>query len=75
MRESVVDVPPQEVITKDNVVVTVDAVVYYEATDPVKLLYNVSDFYVASTKLRADQPAKRRRRDAARRIPHEPRED
>jgi regulator of protease activity HflC (stomatin/prohibitin superfamily) len=34
MRENVVDVPPQEVITKDNVVVTVDAVVYYEATDP-----------------------------------------
>jgi regulator of protease activity HflC (stomatin/prohibitin superfamily) len=29
MRENVVDVPPQEVITKDNVVVTVDAVVYY----------------------------------------------
>ena len=34
MREIVVDVPPQEVITKDNVVVTVDAVVYYQATDP-----------------------------------------
>lgn len=51
MRESVVDVPPQEVITKDNVVVTVDAVVYYEATDPVKLLYNVSNFYLAATKL------------------------
>lgn len=51
MRESVVDVPPQEVITMDNVVVTVDAVVYYEATDPVKLLYNVANFYVAATKL------------------------
>ncbi|HSK48617.1 MAG TPA: SPFH domain-containing protein, partial [Coriobacteriia bacterium] len=51
MRENVVDVPPQEVITKDNVVVTVDAVVYYEATDPVKLIYNVSNFYLASTKL------------------------
>jgi len=46
-----VDVPPQEVITKDNVVVTVDAVVYYEATDPVKLVYNVANFYVAATKL------------------------
>ncbi|MDH5238166.1 MAG: SPFH domain-containing protein, partial [Acidimicrobiia bacterium] len=34
MREQVIDVPPQEVITKDNVVVTVDAVIYYEATDP-----------------------------------------
>jgi len=51
MREQVVDVPPQEVITKDNVVVTVDAIVYYEATDPVKLVYNVADFYQAATKL------------------------
>ncbi|MCX6039678.1 MAG: SPFH/Band 7/PHB domain protein [Caldilinea sp.] len=51
MREQVVDVQPQEVITKDNVVVTVDAIVYYEATDPVKLTYNVADFYNASTKL------------------------
>ncbi|MBI5230927.1 MAG: SPFH/Band 7/PHB domain protein [Coriobacteriales bacterium] len=51
MRENVVDVPAQEVITKDNVVVTVDAVVYYEATDPVKLNYNVKDFYLAATKL------------------------
>ncbi|PKQ16257.1 MAG: SPFH/Band 7/PHB domain protein [Actinobacteria bacterium HGW-Actinobacteria-7] len=51
MRENVVDVPPQEVITKDNVVVTVDAVVYYEATDPVKLIYNVGNFYLAATKL------------------------
>ncbi|MGL4648383.1 MAG: SPFH domain-containing protein, partial [Caldilineaceae bacterium] len=51
MRESLVDVPPQEVITKDNVVVTVDAIVYFESTDPVKLTYNVVDFYSASTKL------------------------
>ncbi len=51
MREIVVDVPPQEVITKDNVVVTVDAVVYYQATDPVKLIYNVQNFVLAATKL------------------------
>jgi regulator of protease activity HflC (stomatin/prohibitin superfamily) len=51
MREQVVDVPPQEVITKDNVVVTVDAVVYYQATDPVKLAYNVANFILAATKL------------------------
>ena len=51
MREQVVDVPPQEVITKDNVVVTVDAVIYYEATDPVKLKYNVGQFILAVTKL------------------------
>lgn len=51
MREQVVDVPPQAVITKDNVAVDVDAVVYYEITDPVKVAYNVADFYVAATKL------------------------
>ncbi|MDE0170451.1 MAG: SPFH/Band 7/PHB domain protein [bacterium] len=51
MREQVVDVPPQEVITKDNVVVTVDAVIYYEATDPVKLKYAVGNFILAVTKL------------------------
>jgi len=51
MRERVVDVPPQEVITSDNVVVSVDAVIYYEATDPQKLVYNVVDFYLAVSKL------------------------
>jgi len=51
MREQVVDVPPQDVITKDNVVVTVDAVIYFEPTDPVKLQYNVANFIVAVTKL------------------------
>lgn len=51
MREQVVDVPPQEVITADNVVVSVDAVVYYEPTDPQRLLYNVANFIVAITKL------------------------
>ncbi|MEE4312377.1 MAG: SPFH domain-containing protein [candidate division KSB1 bacterium] len=51
MREQVVDVPPQGVITKDNVVVEVDAVVYYEVTDPVKVTYNVANFYAAATKL------------------------
>lgn len=51
MREQVIDVPPQEVITKDNVVVTVDAVIYFEATDPVKLEYNVGNFVLAVTKL------------------------
>lgn len=51
MREQVHDVPPQAVITKDNVVVEVDAVVYYEVTDPVKVTYNVVNFYTAATKL------------------------
>jgi regulator of protease activity HflC (stomatin/prohibitin superfamily) len=51
MREQVVDVPPQEVITKDNVVVSVDAVIYYEPTDPTRLVYNVANFILAVTKL------------------------
>src|SRR5215210_9304764 len=51
MRERVVDIPPQEVITSDNVVVSVDAVVFYEATDPQRLIYNVADFFTAITKL------------------------
>ena len=51
MREQVVDVPPQAVITADNVVVDVDAVVYSEITDPVKVQYNVRNFNLAMTKL------------------------
>ncbi len=51
MREQVVDVPPQAVITKDNVAVEVDAVVYYEISDPVNVIYNVANFYIAATKL------------------------
>lgn len=51
MREQVVDVPPQAVITKDNVAVDVDAVIYYQVFDPVKVSYEVADFYAAATKL------------------------
>jgi regulator of protease activity HflC (stomatin/prohibitin superfamily) len=51
MREQVVDVPPQEVITQDNVAVSVDAVIYYEPTDPTRLVYNISNFILAVTKL------------------------
>ncbi|HDQ99234.1 MAG TPA: SPFH/Band 7/PHB domain protein [candidate division WOR-3 bacterium] len=51
MREQVVDVPPQEVITQDNATVTVDAVIYYEVTDPVRVLYNVAQFRLATIKL------------------------
>jgi regulator of protease activity HflC (stomatin/prohibitin superfamily) len=51
MREQVVDVPPQEVITQDNVAVSVDAVIYYEPTDPTRLVYNVANFILAITKL------------------------
>lgn len=51
LREMVIDVPPQEVITKDNVVVTVDAVIYYEITDAYKVVYNVNNFQFATLKL------------------------
>ncbi len=51
MREQVIDVPPQDVITKDNVMVTVDAVIYFQITDPTKVVYNVANFGMASLKL------------------------
>ncbi|MCC7553608.1 MAG: SPFH/Band 7/PHB domain protein [Methanobacteriaceae archaeon] len=51
LREEVVDVPPQEVITKDNTVVVVDCVIFYEVTDPFNAVYNVVNFYQAITKL------------------------
>ena len=42
MREQVMEVPPQEVITKDNASVQVDAVFYFQVADPVKVVYNVA---------------------------------
>jgi regulator of protease activity HflC (stomatin/prohibitin superfamily) len=51
MREQVIDVPPQEIITEDNVVVNVDAVVYYQIMDPVRAIYEVEDFELAIVKL------------------------
>ena len=51
MRETVLDVEPQAVITKDNVGVTVDAVVYYYVTDAKAVRYEVANFYVAVSKL------------------------
>ncbi|NYB51533.1 MAG: SPFH/Band 7/PHB domain protein [Methanobacteriaceae archaeon] len=51
LREEVVDVPPQEVITKDNTVVIVDCVIFYEVIDPFNAVYNVVNFYQAITKL------------------------
>lgn len=47
LREQVVDVPPQEVITKDNVVVTVDAVVFLEVVDPFNFKYNIANFWTS----------------------------
>ena len=51
MRETVLDVAPQTVISKDNAMLTVDAVIYYEVTDPFRNVYNVNDFRLAAIKL------------------------
>jgi len=51
MREQVIDVPPQEIITEDNVVVTIDAIIYYQVVDPKRALYEVEDFELAIVKL------------------------
>jgi len=51
MREQVIDVPPQEIITEDNVVVTIDAIVYYQIMDPKRALYEIEDFELAIVKL------------------------
>jgi regulator of protease activity HflC (stomatin/prohibitin superfamily) len=51
MREIVLDVPSQMVITKDNVGVEVDAIVYAQITDPVRSKYEIGNYILASTKL------------------------
>lgn len=51
MRERVINVEPQKVITKDNVLVTVDAVIYYRISDPVKATFEVQHFAYAATTL------------------------
>lgn len=51
LRVEVVDIPPQAVITADNVTVSVDAVVYFQVIDPVKAIIGVDDFRVASQRV------------------------
>jgi len=43
LREQYIDLPPQPVITRDNVTINVDSVVYWQITDPVKAIYEVTD--------------------------------
>jgi len=43
LREQYLDLPPQPVITRDNVTIHVDSVVYWQITDPVKAVYEVND--------------------------------
>jgi len=51
MREVVIDVPPQLVITKDNVNVEVDGIIYCQVTDPFRSRYEISSYIRAATKL------------------------
>ncbi|HEY0078774.1 MAG TPA: SPFH domain-containing protein [Pyrinomonadaceae bacterium] len=43
LREQYIDLPPQPVITRDNVTIHVDSVVYWQITDAVKAVYEVTD--------------------------------
>ena len=51
LRTVVMDVPPQDIITKDNVTVKVNAVVYFRVTDPQKAIIEVEDFLYATSQL------------------------
>ncbi|GAB4301094.1 MAG: SPFH domain-containing protein [Myxococcota bacterium] len=51
MREQVMDFPPQPVITRDNVTMRVDSVIYYQITDPVKAIYEIADLTLAIKQL------------------------
>src|SRR3954451_10199761 len=44
MREAVVSFPPQPVITSDNLVVSIDTVLYYKVVDPVRATYEIANF-------------------------------
>ena len=51
LRVNVMDVPPQDVISLDNVSVRVNAVVYFRVVDPDKSVLQVADFYQATSQL------------------------
>ena len=51
LRVEVVDIPPQAVITKDNVTIQVDAVVYFQVVDPVRAIVGVDNFRFASQRV------------------------
>jgi len=53
LREQVVDFPPQPVITKDNVTMMIDTVVYYQITDPFKFTYEIANPILAIENLTA----------------------
>ncbi len=51
LRTVVMDVPPQDIITKDNVTVRVNAVVYFRVIDPRRAIIEVEDFLFATSQL------------------------
>lgn len=51
LRTVVMDVPPQDVISRDNVSVRVNAVVYFRVVDPERCIIQVEDFYEATSQL------------------------
>jgi regulator of protease activity HflC (stomatin/prohibitin superfamily) len=51
LRTVTLDVPPQDIITRDNVSVKVSAVVYFRVLDPIKAIVDVADFHFATSQL------------------------
>lgn len=51
MMEQVIDIPGQEIITKDNAMISTDGVVFFQVLDAAKAAYEVSDLYVALLQL------------------------
>jgi regulator of protease activity HflC (stomatin/prohibitin superfamily) len=51
LRTIVMDVPPQDVISRDNVSVKVNAVVYFRVVDPQRAIIQVEDYYAATSQL------------------------
>ena len=51
LKEQAVDVPPQQCITKDNIAVDVDGILYMQVMDPAKASYGIGDYLFATTQL------------------------
>jgi len=51
LRETLIDVAAQSAVTKDNVSITLDGIVYIQITDAYDSVYNVSDVKIAITQL------------------------
>ncbi|QWW20459.1 SPFH/Band 7/PHB domain protein [Schaalia sp. 19OD2882] len=51
LREQVTSFPPQPVITADNVVVSIDSVIYYQVTDPMRATYEIANYIQAIEQL------------------------